>query len=305
MSGGSLTDQAAVGARIGVAAALVGISAETMVRHIGDVASGPLVDPVAFTDADVHSFGIGTALSGDDLWLARRMASLAAGISPSKALARAAVARRGDLWIERAIGSGGSAGSGLDGVLATLAIAGTATLEDDLAVASAIGIPAAAQAALADRMRLLEPEDGARDRLVRVTVYSGPEGRDTMLELGAQLPPDALDRIRNAFSGPGGCSGAQLRLLDQVHPILAAGRPVWIRCAVTHELVPGATLAYSGNTLDNALRVVNGLSTSDGASTRFGAFVGALGADRVRFIELSIGPTDPVRARMGVAVAAV
>ncbi|MCW5808714.1 MAG: hypothetical protein KIT31_40565, partial [Deltaproteobacteria bacterium] len=115
---GGLPDQAAVGARVGVAAALVGISAETMVRHLGDVVSGALLDPVAFTDADVQTLAIGTSLAGDDLWLARRMASLAAGISPSKALARAVMARRGDLWVERAIGPGGTTAAGLDGVAA-------------------------------------------------------------------------------------------------------------------------------------------------------------------------------------------
>ncbi|MCW5805810.1 MAG: hypothetical protein KIT31_25795, partial [Deltaproteobacteria bacterium] len=167
------------------------------------------------------------------------------------------------------------------------------------------GASPAMLAALAARLRLLDPEDGLRDRLVRITVYSGPDGRDTMVELGAQLGDDALARIRAADLG---CSPAQLRLLDQIHPILAGGRPVWIRCAVATDvatgLLPGATLTYPGGTLDHALRVVGGLSTTDGASARFGAFVGALGADRVRSIELAIGPSDPVRARIGVPVAA-
>jgi hypothetical protein len=301
MNAANPADQAAIAARIGVAARLLSIPADTLVQHLIDVTSGVLLDPVVFSDADLRTFAVGTAIGSDDTWLARRAAQLAAGISGSKALARAAAARRGDVWIERALGRGGSTAAGLDGVSATVAIAGTATLDDDLAAIGAIGASSAAVDALAARLRMFEPEVARRDRLVRITVYSGPSGRDTTIELGAQLGDDALAKIRASDLH---VSAAQLRLLDQVHPILAGGRPAWLRCGIAADaLEPHATLMYPGATLDNALRVVGGLANESGAESRFGTFAGALGAGRARAIELAIGPHDPIRMRVGLPVA--
>ncbi len=297
----TLADQVAITARLGRVAKVIG-AGETMAAHLSDVTSAAFVDPVVFSDADVRTAGITTALDAGDKWLARRMASLASGISGSKALARAIVARRGELRIERGVGSGGPTAAALDGVYAALAITGPSTLDDDLIAATAIGLSELAARALAERVRLLTGDPGPRDRMLRVTVFSNPAGHDATIELGTRVEPDGI------VAGLAGIavSSAQLRLLERVHPILAAGRPVWLRVGVTSDtLEPHVTLVYGSTPLDNARRVVSGLATTDTAEARFAAFTAAAGgADAAAWIELAVGPVDPVRLRIGVAVKA-
>jgi hypothetical protein len=291
-----LADQVAIAGRIGLVTKLIG-AGETLHSHVVDVTSGALLDPVVFTDADVRTAGIASALDPDDLWLPRRMATLASGISGAKALARAVVARRGELRIERAVGAGGPTAPGLDGVSASLAITGPASLDDELAVASAIGLSDGAVAALGDRLRALAGDPARRDRIVRVTVFSGPAGHDMTIELGAPVD-DVLAVLAVADATP-----AQIRLLERVHPILAAGRPAWLRCGVTADaLDPGATLVYGPTSLDTARHVVSGLATTEFAEGRFAALVSAAGADAASWLELAIGPVDPIRLRIGVPV---
>jgi hypothetical protein len=298
MNAGALTDQVAIGTRITVAAKAAGHSADAMLQQLAEVAGG-LVDPVAWSDADVRTFGVATALA-DDKWLARRMASLATGISGSKALARAIVARSGTLRIERMIGAGGTTAQGVDGVSASLEITSAATLQDDVDAAIAIGVPEAIAPALARRLAAVQPDVARRPRLVRVTVYSNPAGRDSTIELATELAD--LANLRDPELA---VTAAQLRLLERVHPILAAGQPVWVRCGVSAGALDlGATLVYANTPLDNAPRVVNGLATSEGAELRFSTLVAAVAADRTSTIELAIGPIDPIRLRVGLGVRA-
>ena len=154
----------------------------SMLEHLVTVA-GKLASPVVFVDPDVATLTLGTVIV-DDGWLARRMAQLAHGVSGSRALARAAMARAGALWIERGVGRDGISGEGLAGTFATLAIAGPATLDDDLAVARAIGIAPDAASALGARLRALGDHGEMRPREVRVTVYAGQEPDGMAVELG-------------------------------------------------------------------------------------------------------------------------
>ncbi|HTR53893.1 MAG TPA: hypothetical protein VMJ10_24530 [Kofleriaceae bacterium] len=296
------SEQAAIAARLGVAAALIGTTAKVMVEHLGEVWAGGFRQVLAFTDANARTFGVGIAIDPDD-YLARRMAALSAGVSGSKALSRAAMARKGDLWIERALGLGGVDALGPDGPSASLAIAGPATLADDGEAAQVIGLSAGVAAEVVARLGAFDREPATTsDRELRATIFSGPAGQDHRIELSAWLPDDALARLHAAATKLA-ITGAQLRLLDRIHPILAASHPVSIRIAARADaVVPGATLVYGPQTLDHALRVVTGLATDHDAATRWGAFVGATDASRVRVLELALGPHDPIAARLGCEV---
>ncbi len=297
MTVASLADQAAIGDRLARVAKVFG-SGESLHRHLLEVTSGVLVDPVAFTDADVQLVGISSALAPTEPWLAGRMAALTAGVSGSRALPRAVIARHGALRIERMIGVGGSTAQGLEGGSATLAITGPATLDDDVAAATDIGLSAGIARALGDRLAALTGDRTSRERMVRVTVFSSPEGHDSTIELATALTGDALAAIRAA-----NVTEAQRRLLERVHPILAAGQPVWVRCGATAEaLDPHTTLVYAATPLAHVRSIVTGLATSDAAVARFAAVAAGAGADQASAIELAIGPLDPMRLRISVAV---
>lgn len=282
-----------IDARVAVAARQLGIDAQSMLEQLFQVASG-FLGVVVITDADVRTFGVAIDLA-DDEYLATRMAALAAGISGSKALSRAAMARPGLLQVERGIGANGPTGEGMSGVFAVLSVAGAASLDDDLAAATAIGMDPDAATAIGNRLLLLTGDGNARPRLVRTTIYPGSPGRDSMIELACEAPPDLLSRLARTGLDIG---GAQLKLLGNIHPILAANAPVWVRCGTS----PGVTLVYRDVSLDTCQHVVHGLATYADAMARWGTLVGALGARGASWLELSLGPVDPVPARLGLAV---
>ena len=298
-------DSVAIATRIGVAAAMIGIDARVLVEHLSEVAQGAIRAALAYTDANQTALGVGIGLPPNDPWLARRMASLTAGISPSRALSRAAMALPGDVMIERAVGPVGKDG---DGRRASIAIATTGTLDDDLAAASAIGVSELACAALAQRMRALEGAQARKGRLLRATVFPGdPEGDNATIEIGAQLagdPPEIIARLR-ALAPEAGISDVQLRLIERVHPILAANAPFAARVSVTRGVLdPGLVLSYGTQTDDTVRRVVGGLAEDPPQATiRFGELMGALGADRVVVTELALGRGDPLPLWLGVRVA--
>lgn len=291
----SPTQQAVVGARVAVAAQQLGIDVQSMLEQLFQAASG-FDGVVVLTDADVRTFSVAIDL-GDDQLLASRMAALAAGISGSKALSRAAMARPGLRQVERGIGANGPTGEEMSGVFAALSVVGPATLDEDLAAATAIGMDPDAATALGNRLLQLTGDGGAHPRLVRTTIYSGSPGRDSMIELACEAPPDLLARLSRP--GPGlDIGAAQLRLLANIHPILAANAAVWVRCGTG----PGVTLVYRDVSLDACQHVVHGLATRGEAMARWGTLVGALGARRAPWLELSLGPIDPVPARLGLSV---
>lgn len=287
--------QAAIGARVAVAAQQLGIDAQSLLEQLFQVASS-FTGVVVLTDADVRTFGVAIDLA-DDAHLAARMAALAAGVSGSKALARAAMARPGLRQVERAIGAGGPTGEGMAGVVAALSVVGPATLDEDLAAATAIGMDPDAATALGDRLVALTGGGELRTRLVRTTIYPGPPGHDAMVELATEAPPDLLARLAHPLLDIG---AAQRKLLGNIHPILASTAPVWVRCGTG----PGVTLVYRDLSLDTCQHVVHGLATRDDAMGRWGSLVGALGATHAPWLELALGPVDPIPARLGLAVTA-
>lgn len=301
MSGADLDDHVAIAARIGVAAALLGIPADAMIAQLIDVAGG-LTNAMVFSDADLVSLGLGVELPSDP-YLARRAANLAAGVSGSKWLSALAMARAGDRWVQRGIGPDGPGGLGPRGVTARFAVVGPATLTDDLAVAAAVGVSPAARESLSGRLRgLTEDADGLRERLVRATVFSGPTGKDATIELATQATGALLERIR-AVAPAFGIGDAQVRLLEQIHPVLSGGRSVWVGVAATADaILPGVTVSYGPQSADHALRVVSGLASRRDAVARFGSVMGAIGADQVRTLEVSLGPIDPVPMQFGAVV---
>ena len=261
-------------ARVALAAEALAIDAADLVPHLTDVTDGPLLTPMVWTDADAQLLGIAASLPADAL-LPRRMTVLAAGISGSTALARTTMARAGEVWIER-----------WSDRRAVVALMGTATLDDDVAALAAIGTSEANAAAAGERLRLLT-DAGAHLRLLRTTIRPGDV---ETCELGVQATPDVLARIA-ASADALGIGGPQQRMLAGVHAILARGRPVLLRVGVRGaDLVPGLSLTYGPQSVEDALRVVTGLATRADAAARFGTLTGSLGCERVAAVELAARP---------------
>lgn len=279
-------DQAATAARLGVAAQLLGFEVQGLVEHVVSASDG-LRNLTVFTDANVRTIGIGGELP-DDEWTARRVTQLAKDVSPSKALARAGVIRQGSRWVEASLG------------VATLAIEGMASLDDETAIARTLGFDEAVVAALDRRLRHLSAGGERRRRLLRTTVSSEPD----RIELGVEVPVDVTTHIAE-LAGELGIGAAQLKLVTNVHKILAGDRSVWVRCgARPHAVEEGVTITYSNVKLENCVRVVNGLSTNEDAVQRWGTLVGALASTEVQLVELTLGPADPMPARFGLHVRA-
>lgn len=290
--------------RLATAGALLDLDAAAPIDKLVKV-TDRMTGAMAFTDADVRTFAVGVDLPNDE-WLARRMVTLAEGVSPSKFLSRAAVGRAGAMWVERGTGRAGAGGEGMAGMYATLAIAGKATLRDDLDFCAAVGLEAAALAEARARLTALGDDGGNVDRVVRVTIYSGQAPEDATVELGRPAPPDLIAKLKKAAASFG-IGAPQLRLLDQIHPILEKTPPVWVRIATRADVpLPGVVLAYNSVPLETCQRVVNGLANDqDAGMRRFGTLVGALGVETgARSLELALGPVDPVPVRFGLVVSA-
>lgn len=277
-------------ARIGVASGALGVAAVDLVEHLGEVSDGPLRDLIVWTDADIALLGVSASLPARDSLLPRRMTLLSAGITRSPALARTVAARTGEVWIER----------WSDG-RATVSIMGQGTLDDDVAAVGAVAMAAAEAQQLGGRLALVT-DDGPALRLVRTTVRRGDVER---YELGVQAgPDDVLARIEQ-HAATLEIGAAQLRLLHNVHAILAHGRPVLVRATMLGAVVqPGITITYGAQSIDHALRVITGLTNRRDAAARFGTLTGSLGSTRAKAVELQLGPRDPIPALVAVDVAA-
>ena len=298
----SVGAQATATARIGVAGELLGVDVGWMVEQLV-AATDAFADGAVLTDANVRTLTLGVTLA-EDAWTPRRMARLSSGITAATVLASAAVARSGLRWLEVGSGPAGPRGIGMDGYHATLAIQGAASLDEDLAVAAALGASTQTTHALDHRLRTLALGGERRPRLLRVTVYAGDDGDTTSIELGVQVPRDVVDRLHE-LAEPLGISAPQLKLLARVHAILAGDAPVWIRTGGTLAgPTPGVTLTYARVSLDTCQRVVHGLSTRDDALQRLGTLVGSLGATDAELVELTAGRGDPMPARIGLVVGA-
>jgi hypothetical protein len=262
---------------------------------------GGLAGVGVFVDGALGRFGIGLELPPNDPYLPQRAASMAAGISGSGMLQKAVLAQAGDIGLELSRGVDNTL-PGLDGPHATISIAHEATRAEALAIASTLGVSGATLIALGARLALLEGMDKRVERLLRVTVFPGPAGHDSMIELGVQQPATVLDRIIAAASSLS-IGGPQQRLLANVHPILAGSKPVIVRCAVVGgALMPGATITYFDHAIDHARRVLSGLVPSEDVARKLGTVVGALASDSVWALELALGPKDPVPARVGLNI---
>ena len=282
----SSDDQAATAARLGVAAQLLGFEVQPMVEQVLTAADG-IGALTVFTDANVRSIGIGSELP-DDEWTARRVTQLAKDVAPSKALARAAVIRSGNRWVE------------VSNAVATLAIEGVASLDDDIALGRTLGFDDTVLADLDRRLRHLSAGGERRRRVLRTSVSPEPD----LIELGVEVPGDVTTHLAE-LAGELGIGDAQLKLVSSVHKILAGGRSVWARIgARPHALEEGVTITYANVALENCVRVVNGLSTKDDAVQRWGTLVGALAAPDVQIVEMTLGRGDPMPARFGLHVTA-
>ena len=298
----SPADQAATAARIGVGAGLLGLDVDWIVEQLIE-STGGLEAATVFTDADVKTLTIGAAVP-DDKWTPRHMSRLASGITTSKALARMSIARIGQRWAEAGSGFAGAKGEGMAGMFATLVVHGPASLDEDVTTATAVGLEQSMADQLAARLSRLTHGGERRPRVIRTTVFTGDEPTNHVIELGAEVPPDVIDQIASLASELQ-ITAAQLKLIRGIHQILAGGRSVWVRVGASQQaLEPGVTLTYASVTLDNAMRVINGLSSTDGAMSRWGSLVGALGATEVSPLEIRLGPRDPMPARLGLVVRA-
>ncbi|MBA3452344.1 MAG: hypothetical protein H0T42_04525 [Deltaproteobacteria bacterium] len=296
---------APVADRLRAAAAIAMVSADALIEDLAD-AGGGLTDAIAFTDADVETLGAEVTLP-EDPWLARRAAQLADGISPSKALSRAALARRGLIRAGFGIGTEQRSGRGLAGWSSSLSITGQATLDDDLAAATAIALSPAARQALSGRIRALTGDDpGPRPRILRTVIYGVDVlGHHTTVELGAPATPTLIERlveVAPAFE----LDATHLVALTSAHALLRGEEPPWIRVpAIPERAVPGGTVTYGAQPAEIALRVVGILARTPEAIIRFGAWMDTLGASSVDSFELVLGsPGHPLGTRIGVSIRA-
>lgn len=294
---------APIAERLRAAAAVAMVHADALIEALAN-ATGGLADAVAFTDADVETLGVEVTLP-EDPWLARRAAALAHGISPSKALSRAALARRGQLRAGFWIGSEQRSGRGLAGWSSSLSITGDATLDDDLAAATAIALSPAAREALSGRIRALTDDDpGRRARILRTVVHGVDAlGHHTTLELGAPATPSIVERlieVAPAFE----IDATHLVALTGAHMLLRGEDPPWTRVpAIPERAVAGVTVGYGAQPAEIALRVLGTLARSPEAITRFGAWMDTLGASAVDSFELVLGsPGHPIGTRIGMAI---
>lgn len=282
----SSADASMVATRVAIAASALAIDAADLVARLCDVTDGPLHHPMVWTDADVGVLGVSARLPEDAL-LARRMTVLAAGLGDAAGLVRTAMARSGEVWIER-----------WSDRRATVSRAGVATLADDLAALEAVGASAAAARTAGDLLRDLTGDD-AGPRLLRATLRPGvPAAYELGARTGATVIARLLERAQDLAIGD-----AQQKLLERVHAIFAHDRPVLVRIAIADPArdEPRITVTYGPQALDHALRAITGLATRADAATRFGTLTGSLGSERVAALELGLGPVDP--APLSVALA--
>jgi len=279
---------ASLAARLGGAGGELGIAVERLPRHLEKVVEGPLVEPVVWTNADVTQLGLTSALPCSELLRPRRMTVLREGISGSLALPQLVVARPGAVWIER----------WSDG-RAIASVVGNATLADDVAALAAISLAADTARTLGDRLDLLAGA-GQAVRLLRVSVR--PHDVETY-ELGAQTDPDVVLRvIRNAAAL--GVPAAQLRLLEQLHAVLPKNLPVMVGAGMLGATaLPGVSIAYGAPPLDQAMRVITGLTTRPDAAARFATLTRALGSDRIVAVVLQLGEGTPMPVRLALDAA--
>ncbi len=174
---------------------------------------------------------------------------------------------------------------------------GETELDADATLATSLGVTAAAWATL--RERLIQVGGAALgERRISVTVRATGEpvvaiARPLRRTDDAQPAADPLARVLRL-----GATEPQQHLLPRIHAILAQDHPVFARVDGASSRVD---LVYGPNTLENALKVATNLG-GDELAKRFGTFTGALGADGVHAIELALGPTDPLPARIAVAI---
>lgn len=291
--------------RLRAAAKVTGVEAEALISDLEEAAGG-LHSTLAYTDANVETLGAEVALP-DDAWLARRMAQLASGISPSHALARTAMARRGQIRAGFGIGALQRKGRGLAGWTSVVEIAGPARLDDDLALAATIALSAAACESVRGRLLALTDGDAElRPRQLRTVVYGVDAlGHDTTLELGAPATARLVDRLVEVAPALE-LDAAHLAVLDELVPALRQTRPAWVRVgAIPDRALPGVTIGFGPQPAEVALRVVGRLARSPDAIIRLGAMIDALGADAVEELEFILGPAgQDLGLRIGVALSA-
>ncbi len=287
---GSLQRGVANAAKIGVAAAHLGIVADPIYDRLRFLLDD--FGMLAWFRIDQSALAVVSGISpGPDR--AATLRDLSVGIARLDALSP--LATHGELTIEIGVDPAG--------VYATVASHGDATLAEDAAVAQALGVTATAWQTVADRLTAL---GGSEHRVRRLSTTIRASGAVTIGITGAlrASEPNAGNPWAAfvALAPTLGASGAQLRLLERVHPILEGSGPVNARITVRDGAVEDPlVLEYASQNLDTGMRIVDGLGAA-GAVKRFGHFVGAFGGEHVQAIELTVGAIDPMPARLGVVI---
>jgi hypothetical protein len=279
---------AEIATRVGVAGGALGIVADDLVPHIADVTQEQLQNVLVWTDADTTLLGVSTALPKNDPVLPRRMTVLSAGIvADSPILSQTALCRPGLIWIER-----------WSNDVATVNVGGDSTADADVAALASVVIGESAPRQLADRLALLVPGD-RRNRVIRSSLR---KGKVEVYEMAVEAPADVLGAI-TANAAALGIPDVQVRLLGNIHDIMARGKPVLVRARMHGGVIQsGITIVYASQTLDHTFRAVNGLATRADSIARLGTLTGSLGTEDVAAIELQLGAGDPLPLRIAFAL---
>jgi hypothetical protein len=67
--------------------------------------------------------------------------------------------------------------------------------------------------------------------------------------------------------------------------------------------LPGVSIAYGAPPLDQAMRVITGLTTRPDAAARFATLTRALGSDRIVAVVLQLGEGTPMPVRLALDAA--
>lgn len=257
--------------------------------------AGGLRDASVITDGEVGAIGIRLPLT-IDAELASRVGKLQHQVTGSKALTGLAMARSGAIQIEIAIGSGGNYADGWRGLFGSLTVEGPATLAEDLDVLAALGCEPEPREVLATLARVLGADrDGNGPRQVRAIGFTAPFRHNTRLELGVAPDPDILAMLGFRLDQ----LPMEPAVLDVAHQL--EGPPYWLRLGTEPGVIaPSATLVFGPQSHESARRLVDGLAAAEGASARLDSFARALGATRLRTVELTLCP-EPI-AWLGAAL---
>lgn len=274
-------------ARIVSAARAVGRDGQIQVPHMLQVA-GEIRNAQVFTDADGRTFGLRCDLPMDE-WASRRMTTLQSGVTSSRALASAVVARKGAVRIENALGSEDGPARGPGGGFAAVTISGPATLAADLEILGALDVAVEERDALADRLRTAMGDGGeVAARIFRVVGFRGPESDNTTFELGARAPQDVVSRIK-AHARALQISRSQLAVLDEL-----SGAPQSVRAIARPDvIVPGLVVVYGEQSMAVAQTVIAAVGITYDGWQRFAEMSQHLGANTVRRVELTLGVDRP------------